>query len=207
MKAIIKLLLLSFIVYFLNSCEIIEQTELINTTYSYNYSINSSFDLLLYKYEKEVNYINLKVNNEEIDSNNTIIINNEVLLKATYIISLYKENEENKHNLILNTNLGVHEITLNLNNKTTPYSYTDLKVKTDLNNDIIYKFELFDYKFVRITNEYIDEDDYELNNNEIVIKKSTITKYFDENDNELVLSLLFENANNETTLYFVVITK
>lgn len=205
MKSIIKLLVLSFILYFLNACEIIDQTELINTSHSYNYSINSSFDLPLYKYEKEIDSINLKVNNEEIDSSNTIIINNEVLLKSSFIISLYNKNEENKYNLILETNLGFHEITLNLNTKTTPYSYTNLRVKTNLNNDVIYKFELFDYEFVRITNNFINENDYEVNDNEIIIKKSFITKYFDDNNNEMVLSLLFENKNNETTLYFVVI--
>ena len=224
MKKTIYIILLTFTMFTLTGCinteedkpddkdpvEDIDDKEpiLIESSHKYQYSINSNFDLEIYKYNEDIESIKILLLDEEISNDNYYNKDNSIFLKSEYIKSIYEGEVSSKYLHTLETNLGIHEITLELHEKDLPYVYTELRVETNFKDDITYKFEMFDYEFKEVIEQSITIEDYNFNENIVTINNSYIKSYFDNNEskNQLILSVLLEASNGDKALILVVVT-
>jgi len=181
---------------------------LVESSHKYQYSIHSNFDLKLYTYDDEIKSIKILLLDDEISNDNYYNKDNTIYLKSNYIKSIYKSEEDSNYLHTLETNLGKHEIDLEIHEKDLPYIYTELKVESNLIDDIKFEFEMFDYEFEEVIEKSITDSDYTFNNNVVTIKNNYIKNYFNNNENktQLMLSILLAASNGDKTLILVIIT-
>ena len=121
---------------------------------------------------------------------------NTIYFSTTYINhmkSLYKEDQLQKQVVLtfeVRTNLGDHFITIAVNNMKAPYSYNGNVQKSNFNDDVIFKFEIFDYEFVGIKGDLISDDDYTYKDGILTISADFINKVYSQSRNSLQLQFV-----------------
>ncbi len=174
------------------------EDPIINTEHMYRYSQISDFDLPLYIYpagpvlDVEVNLLS----DDEIpiptplESSKYHLNGNTVYLKASYLDEL--QARINPYKFTLKSNVGQHKISININQSTRPYAYTDTHVEANLFTDVQFLIETFNgtlSSIGSIVDAPITNQDYVFTNGKLLIKNSYITKTFDmlPNVNEIQL--------------------
>ena len=127
---------------------------------------------------------------EYVYQNNMLFDGTDFYLKSNYLKSF----SIGMHEIILSTSTGNYLINLNITNSSNPYLVSLIE------NYIayIYTFELFDGTILSIDGNNITSDDYQINDNRVLINYSFINDIF-ENDQEkesFNLSYSIEKGND-----------
>jgi hypothetical protein len=165
---------------------VLDASSRIYSTNNYQYSVNSTFELPLYNYRiPGLNFIEIL----ETDYEGDVLVELEPLQeridfyaasKTIYFSTSYMNFLVNKlqstpsaENLelsfIIRTNLGTHEINLEINRLTTPYSFNGQRQITNFKDDVYFKFETFDYILVSIEGYNITPEDYSFEDGILII--------------------------------------
>lgn len=183
---------------------VIDEDQILQTKQTYRYSVNSSFDLSLFDYGDIITDVKLTMGSIQIENQNLIVLNNSVYLKSSFLKTL----DVGKNQLLLETNLGEHQITIEISERITPYIYSNVNIKYE-GEDVSYLYEMFDYEFKAIIDDYVDLNDYLFKDNKLIVKNEFVNRYFSENEEkqDLILSLLFEKNNGDTAVTFILINR
>ncbi len=156
---------------------VLDASSRIYSTHNYQYSVNSNFELPLYNYRVPgLNFIEILETDYERDvlveleslqerrdfyaASNTIYFSTSYM---HYLVEKLQSTTSAKNlelSFVIRTNLGTHEINLEINRLTTPYSYNGQKQVTNFKDDIYFSFETFDYVFVSVEGYEITAEDY-----------------------------------------------
>lgn len=193
---------------------VLTELDLIITKNAYKYSLNSKFDLPLYKYTRDITEYNvyIKVDSLEtkIDSKYLYVLENEIYLSQAYLSTLKKGD---KITIELETNLGNHDITIDITDTHNPYTYSDSKVKFNMVDNPIFRIESFGLNFVDIVNldnkeVSISKEDYDFIDGVVSIDSNYLNNLFesDLDKKEIAFMIRFEKDRN-THVILIVITR
>src|SRR5690554_5746839 len=205
----------------------LDENSRIRSERQYFYSIHSSFELPIYTYPYPgLNYIEVHETNgfkENYQVLETLTqrmdyyaAQNTIYFSTTYINhmkSLYKEDQLQKQVVLtfeVKTTLGDHFITIAVNNMKAPYSYNGNVQKSNFNDDVIFKFEIFNYEFVGLEGFRITEEDYRYEDGVITISAEFINQVYSQSRNSLQLEFkaLFKHPEEkENYEYLIFIAK
>ncbi len=182
------------------------------SSHNYTYSLLSTHDLLLYTYKSE-DIVNLKLERfngsieayELVDLEHIFIKDESVYLKRTYLETL-DVNTTFKFRLI--SNYGYHDINLKINEENKPYVYSDVLVQSNFLEDLIFRFETFNTKFISLTGHMITNKDYHYLDGVLIVDVDYIKETFESNLelDQMLLTYRFEE-NEMVYIGFIVIKR
>ena len=146
--------------------------EEVTSNKSFSYSLQSSFDLLLFEADFDIVYYELTSSDHEIISNDNLVIefDRSIYLKSSYLLTL--DVNDDPYQFTLKTNRGTQETTIKIKDISYPYVYSDLIVSVT-DDDLIFKFDFFNSEIISLTmNADINIDDqYVVEADQLIIDK------------------------------------
>jgi len=173
----------------------VEKSDRLVTSHNYQYSLNSKFELPLYSYNTPgLNYIEVvetlieaerMIEIEELlERRDFYAFNNTIYFSTSYmnyLTKLLKDNETSKNmvvTFVVRTNLGDHEVSVELNYLNTPYSYTGQNQVTNFKDNVIFGFDIFDYVFVKVEGYSITDTNYDYDSGVLTIYMDYLLKTY-----------------------------
>ncbi|OED59242.1 hypothetical protein [Acholeplasma laidlawii] len=188
-----------------------ENSDRLVTKHNYQYSINSKFELPLYTYKTiGLNYIELfeaKKEDDHLVEVNALseridyyAFNQTIYFSTSYMNFLTKNLKDNQQlkqevlTFVIHTNLGDHEITLEINRLDTPYAYNGQIQSTNFKDDVKFLFETFDYVFISVEGYDIKDMHFKFENDELILYADYIldTYGFKRSAEKLEFTVIFE---------------
>lgn len=204
---------------------VLDKTSRIYSTHNYQYSVNSNFELPLYGYQiPGLNYIEILetaydgdvlVEMESLQERSDFYAASRSIYFSTsymnYLVTkLNQTASEAKLNVsyLIRTNLGTHEINLEINRLTTPYSFNGQKQLTNFKDDVYFNFETFDYIFVRVEGYEITLKDYSFEDGTLIIFMEYLLNTYStmRTATSLEFSVIFEKDDTQIK-YSIYIAK
>lgn len=190
----------------------VDSNDQIYSLNSYTYSLHSLKDLHLYAYQEDrIGNILLErlsgdvITYEVVDSDYIYILEGSIYLKHDYLDLLA---EYTTVKFRLTSSLGYHDISVKINNEIKPYVNSDILVQTNFIDDVVFRFEVYNTKFVSVSGHMITSEYYHFINDILVIDVDFIKKTF-ESDltlDQMLLSYRFEE-NEMVYIGFIIIKR
>lgn len=165
---------------------IVDKSDRLVTKHNYQYSINSKFELPLYTYKTiGLNYIELfeaKKEDDHLVEENALseridyyAFNQTIYFSTSYMNFLTKNLKDDQQlkqevlTFVIHTNLGDHEITLEINRLETPYAYNGQIQSTNFKDDVKFLLETFDYVFISVEGYDIKDMHFKFEDGELIL--------------------------------------
>jgi len=204
---------------------ILDASSRIYSKHNYQYSVNSNFELPLFGYHMPgLNFIEISETHFEGD----ILVEFESLQerrdfyaasRTIYFSTSYMnflvnklQSTPNAENLelsfIIRTNLGTHEINLEINRLTTPYSFNGQRQITNFKDDVYFRFETFDYILVSVEGYEITLEDYSFEDGILIIFMEYLLNTYNtmRSATSLEFTVIFEKDGTQIE-YMIYIAK
>ncbi|HCZ24311.1 MAG TPA: hypothetical protein DHV05_05615 [Acholeplasmataceae bacterium] len=159
---------------------------------AYNYSIYSTFDLVIYQFNEDVTIDTLSRSTGVVSESNYLYANRKLTLNSSFLKLLSK----GEHVITVTVeDLGSFDVTLTINDVGFPYIVTDPSI-VFIGEDVtvmyaLYEENLYDSEIISITGDGLTEEDYEINDNRLTINSSFISSYFEVNTTKNTLLIKF----------------
>lgn len=192
----------------------VDKSDRLYTKHNYQYSVYSSKYLPVYIYKQSgaLKYIEIqetKVEKDEVievqklteridyygsshASRDAIYFNISYMNHLKDLFEAETGKKTKTFTFIVHTNLGDHEISLEMNRLETPYSYSGQNATTNFQDAVVFGFETFDYTFKAVKGYEITDEDY-------VFEADKLTLYID------FLQIAYNKKRSVPHLEFVVI--
>lgn len=144
---------------------------------SYQYSRYSTQNIMILN-ENISKFELFDQDNQLLNLDDLIEINDYIEIKSTYILS----QSDDQVIFYLYSGQEKFQITITLNDKTVPYIISSSRITVDGSNDLVFQFELFEGAFRQIGSSGITEDDYEINQQFLIIHQTFLETKFEEVD-------------------------
>jgi len=171
----------------------------------HNYSVQSTFDLIVYTFSEDVTITNIKFNNQIISSDHYIYTNRQLFFKSSYLSTLTPLLYVFEISL---GNKGSFHLNLNVIDTNLPYivSYNNVTFEE---GDITLQFELFGGNIQGLTSSFtITTEDYQIEDHMLTIKSAYISRYFEQFPSQDTLSLRYTlNHNDEYVIGYIFINR
>jgi hypothetical protein len=161
-------------------------TFIINTTFSnerYNYSLISTFDLLIKQFSHAFDLQSISLNEQDVSLSNVVLESRQLKLKSSFLKTL----ETGLHVFEIILDSGSFEVTIIIHQSAKPYIISNNEIKTDMNSNASFLYELFGGEIATVSGHSISADDYEIVGNQLTIKQTFITSNF---NNDAALSMI-----------------
>lgn len=197
MKKVLLIMMVLFLVSFMVGCnnQTTSLTELttVTTTESdemvvledsfYQYSINSTQNILILHLEISDDVEVFDTEDNPINKDDVLVKNNYYEIKSTYVLA--QETDVVRFKLFFGNYQTL--VVIGVSVKTVPYIISSSIKVTEGEVDSLFQFELYDGSFKQISGNDLEESDYEINENLLIIKSEYIkNQYFNNNYNFMV---------------------
>jgi len=197
MKKVLFVMMVLFLVSFMVGCnnQTTSLTELttVTTTESdemvvledsfYQYSINSTQNILILHLEISDDVEVFDTEDNPINKDDVLVKNNYYEIKSTYVLA--QETDVVRFKLFFGNYQTL--VVIGVSVKTVPYIISSSIKVTEGEVDSLFQFELYDGSFKQISGNDLEESDYEINENLLIIKSEYIkNQYFNNNYNFMV---------------------
>jgi hypothetical protein len=162
----------------------------------YNYSIFSTFDLVIYQFGEDVLIDRISRTTGDLGLNNYSYEGRKLKLASSFLVLLSKGD----HVFTVHVaNKGSFDVTITINEAGFPYMVSHRNVSFD-GRDITLLFALYeeayyDSEIIAVTATGLSATDYVINDNQLTIKASFIDQYFTNNPDKTVLSIQYTLAH------------
>ena len=197
MKKVLFVMMVLFLVSFMVGCnnQTTSLTELttVTTTESdemvvledsfYQYSVNSTQNILILHLEISDDVEVFDTEDNPINKDDVLVKNNYYEIKSTYVLA--QETDVVRFKLFFGNYQTL--VVIGVSVKTVPYIISSSIKVTEGEVDSLFQFELYDGSFKQISGNDLEESDYEINENLLIIKSEYIkNQYFNNNYNFMV---------------------
>lgn len=172
----------------------------------FNYSIQSSFDLLAYTFEEDVVITSIQLNETNLSSSNYMYTNQQLMIPSSYLTAL----DPDLYTFEVNLGLGESfDLVINVMDTNLPYIVSYNTLTYNEGEDINIWYELFGGTIQGLSSGYaIDASDYSIDDNILTIKSSYVSEYFNEFTTQQTLSIRYTlSKNDEYVLGYIFINK
>lgn len=171
--------------------------ELQETTLLFQYSKHSIQDIQIVNLDL-VDFVVFDEMKTKIENIEIVINQNSLEILSTYI----KETDTNKVILYLYEGNRKIKLVITIHDKDEPYLISSSSVKTDIYEDIVFQFELFDGFIKQIYGQDLSESDYTVSGNILTIKSEYILRQY---ENQQPISITYTLEQDHIVFGFLVI--